>query len=297
MAARSSWKGYLKLSLVSVPVKAYTTSSGGGSRIQLNQLHDKCHSRIRYKKTCPIHGEVPNDEIVSGYQFAKDQYVEIDPDELKALRAESDRSIEIDTFIQPDQLDTMYHTDKSYYLIPDGAIGQKPYNLIRQALVDEQLHAVAQIILSNREQLVLIRPLDKLLTMTVLQYAADVKAPQAFDDEVQESDTSAQELRLTKQLIEGLVREDWDLQQYTDRYYERLSQLVQSKIEGEELVTPPHVDEPQVINLMDALKASLQQIPVPQKKTSAAATNGKPARKAAPSTKASSKRGAKRKSG
>lgn len=297
MAARSSWKGYLKLSLVSVPVKAYTTSSGGGNRIQLNQLHDKCHSRIRYKKTCPIHGEVPNDEIVSGYQFAKDQYVEIDPDELKTLRAESDRSIEIDTFIQPDQLDAMYHTEKSYYLVPDGAIGQKPYNLIRQALEEEQLHAVAQIILSNREQLVLIRPVDKLLTMTVLQYAADVKSPQAFDDEVQVAETSSQELRLTKQLIESLVRDDWDLQHYTDRYYERLSQLVQSKIEGEELVTPPHVEEPQVINLMDALKASLQQIPVPQKKTAAAPAAEKPRRKAAASTKAPSKRGAKRKSG
>src|SRR3954462_2533912 len=101
MAARSTWKGYLKLSLVSVPVKAYTAASSGGE-IRLNQLHNSCHSRINYKKTCPIHGEIPNDEIVSGYEYSKDQYVIIDTDELDKLRSEDDKAVKIEAFIKPD---------------------------------------------------------------------------------------------------------------------------------------------------------------------------------------------------
>ena len=101
MAARSSWKGYLRLSLVSVPVKAYTATTTGGGEIHLNQIHADCHSRIRYQKVCPIHGEVSNDAIVSGYEFAKGQFVVIDPDELDKLRTESDKAVQIATFVAP----------------------------------------------------------------------------------------------------------------------------------------------------------------------------------------------------
>src|SRR5579872_6933565 len=101
MAARASWKGYLRLSLVSVPVQAFTASASGHGKIQLHQIHEECHSRIKYKKTCPIHGEVSNDEIVSGYEYAKGQYVIIDPDELDKLRTESDKAIQISTFVEP----------------------------------------------------------------------------------------------------------------------------------------------------------------------------------------------------
>lgn len=306
MAPRSSWKGYLKLSLVSVPVKAYTATGGGTHEIHLNQLHEECHRRIKYQKTCPLHGPVGNDEIVSGYEYAKDQYVVIDIDELKKLRPGGDRAIEIDTFIPADQIDPSYHSGKTYYLVPEGAVGQKPYRLIRQSLEDEQLHAIGEAVISNRERLVLIRPIEKLLAMTVLQHKADVKTPSAFEDEIAEGETSSQELKLTKQLIAGLVRDDFDLGDYSDRYLERLSALVSAKVEGEELVSAPEVEEPTVINLMDALKASLKQIPVPTKTQSksntARKTGEKPAAKpqrkvAASTTKRTTKKPTKRRTG
>lgn len=283
MPARSSWKGYLKVSLVSVPVKAYT-STASGSDLHLNQLHRECHSRIRYRKVCPVHGEVSNDEIVSGYEFAKDQYVVIDPEDIKQIRRRGDKSIEIDTFVPGEAIDASYYAGKTYYLVPEGPVAQKPYRLIRQSLQDEGLTAIGEVILSNREQLVAIRPLDRLLAMSVLQYKSQVKEPTAFEDEVTEAEASPQELKLTKQLMEGLRRDDWTLDEYTDEYNERLSELIRARVEGEELVRPPEVDEPQVINLMDALKASLEQIPVPSKSTRStggASAPAKPKRKAA----------------
>ncbi len=203
MAARPVWKGYLKLSLVSIPVKAYTVRKTDHGEIHFNQLHEKCHSRIRYKKTCPLHGEVPNDEIISGYEVAKDQYVPIDPDELKAIRRKNDQSIEIDTLIAEPQLDDRYLTEQSYYLVPDGKVAQKPYTLVRGAMEDDSLRAVATVILSNREQLVMVRPLGKLLLMTILQHDAALKSPGTFEEDVQEPDVSNQEQQLTKQLVQG----------------------------------------------------------------------------------------------
>src|SRR5436190_21089996 len=119
MAARSAWKGFLKLSLVSVPVKAYTASAGSGGEIHLNQLHAECHSRIKYKKTCPIHGEVSQDEIVMGYEYSKDQYVVIDTAELEKLRTEDSKAITFQEFIEPDSLDPVYYRGTTYYLVPD----------------------------------------------------------------------------------------------------------------------------------------------------------------------------------
>src|SRR5438477_12436596 len=125
MAARSSWKGFLRLSLVSIPVKAYTATASGGGEIHLNQIHADCHNRIKYQKVCPIHGEVSNDAIVSGYEFAKGQFVVIDPNELYKLCSESDKAIQIDTYIVPDELDLLYFNGRTYYLVPDDPVGQK----------------------------------------------------------------------------------------------------------------------------------------------------------------------------
>ena len=278
MAPRSTWKGYLKLSLISIPLKAYTASSGGGSPISLNQLHEECKSRIRYQKTCPVHGEVSNDEIVSGYEFAKGQYVVIDPDELDKLRTENDKSISVDTFVPADSIDPVYHSGKTYYLVPDGPVGQKPYALLRDTMAESNLHAVAQVVLSKREQLVLLRPIEKLIGMTVLEYHAQVKQPAAFEDELTETESSQDELQLARTLIEGMAADEVDLSQYKDSYVEKLTALIEAKVEGKELVSPPADEAPPVINLMDALKASVQQIKAP---TKAAAAQRTPARKTA----------------
>jgi len=256
MAPRSSWKGFIKLSLVSVPVKAYTATQSG-SEIRLNQLHAECNSRIKYQKTCPTHGEIPNDEIVSGYEFAKGQYVVVDPEEVQKLRKQSDSSIEIQGFIPAREVDPLYHSGRTYYLVPDGPVGQKPYALFRHGMNDGEVVAFGQIILSGKEQKVLLRVIDGMIAMTVLQYAEKVKQPKAFEDEIQEPTLSEQELALTKTLIDASKLPNFDFAAYKDEYVGQMTELIQLKVEGKEIVEVTEADEPQIINLMDALKASI----------------------------------------
>ncbi len=256
MAPRSSWKGFIKLSLVSVPVKGYTASNTSSS-ISLNQLHKSCHNRIRYQKTCPEHGEVSNDEIVKGYEYAKGEYVVIDEEELEKLRTESDRSIQIDGFIDPEVIDPLYHAGKTYYLVPDGAVGQKPYNLLLQGMKDNNVCAIAQVVLSGREQAVLLRPLERLLALTVLSHENEIKNPQSFWDEVGQAELSKEEVSLTNTLIEASRKKKFDFGAYRDTYMEKLTQLIQMKVEGREVVQVPSPEEPKIINLMEALKRSV----------------------------------------
>src|SRR5690606_33346405 len=126
MPPRSSWKGFIRLSLVSVPVKAYTASASG-AEIRLNQRHKETHNRIRYVKTDPERGEVRNEDIVSGYEYAKNQYVIIDPEEVQKLRPRGDQSVHVEGFVPTGTLDPVYFAGRSYYLVPDGPVGQKPY--------------------------------------------------------------------------------------------------------------------------------------------------------------------------
>ena len=188
MAARSSWKGFLQLSLVSIPVKAFTATASGGGEIRLNQLHNECKSRIKYQKTCPTHGEIPADEIVKGYEFAKDQYVVIDEAELDNLRTESDKASSIDTFVAPDEIDGVYFSGKNYSLTPDGPAGQKPYALVHRAMSDGRLCGVAQVVMHGKEQLVLLRPLEKMICMTMLHYSSEIKQTEQFEEQVPNGD-------------------------------------------------------------------------------------------------------------
>ena len=256
--ARSTWKGHIRLSLVSIPVKAFTASASG-KEIRLNQLHGECKSRIRYQKTCPQHGEVASGDIVKGYEFAKDQYVIIDEYELDELRTESDRAISIDSFVDAAQLDTLYLTGKTYYLAPDGSIGQKPYNLLRAAMKEGNLFSVAQVVMHGREQLVLLRPLEKLICMEVLAFADQVKNPADFEEEVEHTEFTDDELELTKKLVEATTLDELDISRFENVYHDKLRELIEAKIEGKEIVAPPDEEPEQVINLMDALKASVAQ--------------------------------------
>lgn len=296
MPPRSSWKGYLNLSLVSVPVKAYTATNSSSAGISLNQLHGgDCNRRIRYQKVCPEHGEVKASEIVSGYEYAKGQYVVIDPEEIQKLRPSgADKAIKLDAFVPSGSVDPVYHSGKTYYLLPDGAMGQKPYRLIHDALKSEELQGVGKVVISQRERVVLIRPIDNLIGMTLLEYAAAVKQPAGFEDELTDVAVSDAEAELTGQLMRGLVQQEFDFEQYRDPYTDQLQELIEAKIEGREIVAPPEQDQPQVINLMDALKASVQQIAVPEeapKKVQAKSAARKTSKKAAKSTKKASAKG------
>src|ERR1043166_9348288 len=257
MAARSAWKGFLKLSLVSVPVKAYTATASEAGEIRLNQLHKECHSRIQYKKTCPVHGEVGTDQIVSGYEYSKGQYVVIDTEELEKLRSEEDKAVKIDVFIEQDTIDPMYLTGRTYYLVPDGPMGQKSYGVVHQAMVDANRWGVAQVVMHNREQLVLLRPVDNLLAMSVLSLEPQITKPSVFSGEVPKVEATDEERNLAKLLIASATPKEFNFAKYKDTYTEKLTQLIEAKVAGKEIVAPPVHEQAQIINLMDALRQSV----------------------------------------
>ncbi len=259
MASRSVWKGFIRFSLVTIPVKAYTGAVTGGGGIALNQLHRVCNSRITQKKRCPIHGDIPTDEIVSGYEFDDGKYVIIDPEELEKLRTPSEKAVTITAFIKPDVLDARYFTGRTNFLVPDGPIGQKPYGLLHRAMVEENRYAFCQVAINGKDQIVLLRPVGNLLAMSFLNFAADLKNPAEFKDEVVSSEPSEQELAMAKMLTETLASDDFDVTQYKDNYTEKLTALIQAKVEGKQIVAPAAEDAPQITNLVEALQKSLAQ--------------------------------------
>jgi DNA end-binding protein Ku len=284
MAARSSWKGYLRLSLVSVPVQAFNAAESGGGELHFHQLHAACHNRIRYQKICPVHGEVPNDEIVRGYEYAKGQYVVIDDDEVDKLRTASDRAINIDTFVSADAIDPVYFDGRTYYLAPDGAMANKPYAVLVEALKHLNRWAVGQAVFFGREQLVLIRPREGVLCVEMLHYPEKIRAAGDVVGELDAGPVPKEELRLATKLIESSTRKKFDLSRYHDQYTERVQQLIDAKIQGKEIVKAPREEESPVINLMDALRKSVAQTQGLGKKT-AALSRATPAAKRRRTTK------------
>jgi DNA end-binding protein Ku len=210
-------------------------------------------------KTCPIHGEVPNDEIVSGYEYAKGQYVEINPDELAELRPEGDRAISVEGFVHPDTIDPAYLSGKTYFLTPDGTLGQKPYQLIQEAMASENLNAIARMKITTREHLVRVRSEDGLLIVDLLQYASQVKDPAQFKEELVDTHPTAPERKLTRQLIASMVDDELDLTEKSDPYTDRVRELIEAKVQGKQLVTPQPVEEPPIVNIMEALKRSMKE--------------------------------------
>jgi DNA end-binding protein Ku len=286
MAARSSWKGFLKLSLVSVPVKAYPVTTTGGGDIHLNQLHADCHSRIQHHKVCPLHGQLTQDAIVSAYEYAKGQYVVVDTAELDKLRTPDDKAITIDVFIPADALPAIYLSGKAYYLAPDGPVGQKSYALLHQSMAEHQRQAIAQVVLHGREQLVLVRPFQRLLVMLLLHHDPEVTRPALIEEDLVPVEVSEQERELARTLVEASTAREFALAQYPDVYTQKLARLIEAKVAGEEIVAPPQEEHAQVINLMDALRQSVAQARQPRRGANGAApkaarTNGKegPSRK------------------
>ncbi len=270
MAARSSWKGFLRLSLVAVPVKAYPASVSGGGEIH---LHDQCHQRIRYHKVCPTHGQVPSDAIVSGYEYTKEQYVVVDPAELDQLRSEADHAITIAEFIAPEALDPLYASGRSYYLLPDGPVGQKPYAVLAQAMHEAHRHAIARVVLHGREQVVLVRPVGRLLVLSVLHHDQQIAKPASFQAELPALEVAAEELKLARTLIDDSTTAAFDLARYPDGYTDQLRRLIEAKAAGQQIVASPALALPQVINLMEALQQSVVRLGAPV--AVAPAANGK----------------------
>ena len=255
--AATRWKGFLRLSLVSAPVVAVPAAAPGGGEVRLHQLHSECHSRIRYKKTCPIHGDVPPQEIVMAYEYEKGMYVVIDAEEREHLHAKSEKSITIEKFVPPESVDPLYFSGQNLYLLPDGPGGQKPYAVLVKAMQAEGRYALGQAATSGRDELVVVRPLDGVLAVSFLQFASQIKQPSAVLESPLDVPVTGDELRLARTLVQQVSTDDAGLEKYHDTYTEKFMELIEAKIAGREIVAEQEEEEPPIVNLMDALRKSI----------------------------------------
>lgn len=296
--SRTSWKGFLKLSLVSVPVKAFTVNDSS-SEVRLNQLHKDCHSRVKYQKVCPEHGELKSDGIVSGYEHQKDQYVVVEPEDIDKLRTKTERSVGIDGFIPVDAIDSRFYAGKAHYLMPDGVAGERPYQLLREGMQKSEVCAIAQVVMSGREQLVVVRAIDRMLVMFGLHYPAKVRKIDDYQNEIEQIEFKPEEVALTDTLIGASKLAEFDFDSYTDTYVQKLKKLIEMKVAGEEIVQAPDHEEPKILNLMDALKKSVaeaQAKQVGEEDAGQDASDGAPADDAAAAKKLAPSAGKKKRS-
>ncbi len=202
-----------------------------------------------------IHGEVSNDEIVSGYEYSPGHYVEFEPEELDKLRTEKERSLTIDTFIAPEELDPIYFDGRMYFLAPAGGEAKEPYAVLARALERLNRYGVGEIVFSGRKQVVLVRPYEGALQMAMLNYAAEVEQPAAAKPG--RVSVSEKSLELAEELIESWTEKHFDFAHYVDRYEEDIRKLIDAKVHGHDISVSEVEEEPAVYNLMDALRKSM----------------------------------------
>jgi DNA end-binding protein Ku len=247
------WTGLLRLSLVSVPVKAYAAvSTTSGSHFHL--LHAGCGQRIGYAKQCPHHGTVEGEAIVRGYEYAPDQYVVVEPQELEQLRPARDQALLLDQFLPVHAVPPTFYAGRSLYLVPDGPAAQHPYGVLAEAFAQAGQAALGRVVLSNQRQVVLVRTCGRLLVLDVLHYPAQVRSVAAWEADLPVCTATESERALAQQLIalaSGPV--DWG------RYHDTSAADLAALIEAKRAQQPPQpaVDEPVVLSLLDALKQSV----------------------------------------
>jgi len=285
MAPRSSWKGYLKLSLVTCPVKLYPATSTN-ERIRFNQLHKDTHNRINMKPVDPELGIVERSDLVKGYEYEDKQYIIIDDSDLEAVRIESSHTINIESFVDEAEVDTIYE-DAPYYLAPDGAMAEETFVVLREALRQSGKVAIARLVMSSRERVVTIGARDNGMFLHTLRNPTEVRASAEVFDSIPETKPDPEMLQLAQALIKQKVAK-FDPKMYEDRYETALMAMIREKLKGHKPIIADVPERGNVINLMDALKASLGQAKpaaaskskdeAPAKKTTAKATaEAKPA--------------------
>lgn len=264
MAPRSSWKGYLKLSLVSCPVRLYTATNPSSSRISFNLLHKDTHNRVQMKPNDPELGEVERSDLVKGYQYEKNQYVILDDEDFDKVKIASTDAINIETFVDRDAIDLIYH-DAPYYLAPDGPMAEETFVVLREAIKKSGKAALARMVLSKRERVVCVNVWDKGMLLTTLRNNKEVRAAAPYFEDIPSSeDVDEEMLALADKLIEQKSGE-YRPEEFTDRYEEALLELIKAKIDGEEPVITAAPERGKVVNLMDALKKSLEESKPPAK--------------------------------
>ena len=285
------WTGSISFGLVQVPVKLVSATKSRD--VSFNQLEEGTGARIRYKKVSDQTGEeVPPDKIKRGYEISKGRYVMIEPDELDVLRPKGSHAIEIEEFVDLDEIDPLYF-EQPYYLVPD-AKGVKPYKLLVEAMIELNKVAIGRIIVRSKERLVAIRPVDGMLCIETMRYADEVLPRTNLVPDDGETELSERELAMARQLVESLAAESWQPEKYHDEYRDQVLDLIERKAAGQEIVAEPTVEPPaKVLDLVAALEASLAKAEhAKERHPTGAASAAKPAAKA---TKATTKKSAAKK--
>jgi DNA end-binding protein Ku len=257
MAPRAFWTGHLRLSLVNIPVKLYPATTSERA-IAFHQIHEPSGKRIRYQKIAPGVGPVENEEITKGYEYEKGKYVLIDQKEIDDLKLESKQTIELVRFVDEDAIDTRYF-ETPYYLLPDGDMADEGYVIVQKALKDAGKVGVGQFILRGRGNIVAIKPFGKGLMLEVLRHANEIRAAEPLFKEITEVKIDKEALDLAKELIKRKTGK-FEPEQFKDEYSEAVWELINAKLEDRapEIVTEMP-GSAKVINIMDALKKSVQQ--------------------------------------
>jgi DNA end-binding protein Ku len=263
MPPRPTWKGFLKVSLVNIPVKVFPATESADA-ISFNQLHAECQTRIQQKRWCPhCEREVPNTELVKGYEFEKGRYVVMTEDDIQKVRVESTRVINLVQFADDSQIDPIY-VDRAYYLAPDGPMAAEAFAVMREGMAGKA--GIGKMALYGREYLVAVRPQKKGLVMYTLHHDAEIRSI----DQIEElnsvpSKVKPEEMKLAKQVI-STFDGDLNLKDYKDEYKEGLRKIIDAKIAGEEIVAPEIQEPARVVDLMEALKRSLDSVSQEKKK-------------------------------
>jgi DNA end-binding protein Ku len=256
--ARSIWSGSISFGLVNVPVKMYTAVRS--QDLQFHQFDSK-GNRIRQKRVSEKTGrEVEYSEIVKGYEVKKGQYVMIDPEELDAYKPESTKTVDIEDFVDLEEIDPIYY-ESTYYLAPDGKAAEKPYRLLLQAMEKKGKAAVGKVVIRTKQYLAVTRPLEGVLALSTMRFADEVVPTDDVKNGSSAADASVskREVDMASQIIDSLSN-DWDPSKYHDTYREQVLELLKKKAKGEEIVIDePEAEEGQVLDLMAALEASLTE--------------------------------------
>jgi DNA end-binding protein Ku len=257
MPARATWKGYLKISLVNIPIKVFPATESS-TTISFNQLHSECRTRIQQKRWCShCNRDVPHSEIVKGYEFEKGRYVVVSEEDLEKVRTESTRVIDLVQFADDTAIDPIY-VDRAYYLAPDGKMAADAFSVMREGMKGKV--GVGKLALYGREYLVAVRPYDRGIVMYTLHHAAEIRSMDEVDELAAVTSTvKPDEMKLAKQVI-STFDSPLNLKDYRDEYREGLQRIIDAKVAGEEVVAPEVEAPPKVVNLMEALRKSLNAV-------------------------------------
>ncbi|RWD86135.1 Ku protein [Mesorhizobium sp.] len=279
MAPRASWKGYLKLSLVSCPVRLYPATSAS-ERISFNQLHKDTHNRINMKPVDPELGLVERSDLVKGYEYEDKQYIIIDDADLETVRIESNHTMNIEAFVDEHSVDVIYQ-DAPYYLAPDGAMAEETFAVLREAMRKSGKLAIARLVLSSRERVVTIGARENGMFVCTLRNPNEVRGTAEYFGNIPAGKPDPEMLQLAEALIKQ-KETTFDPKNYEDRYEIALMAMIREKLKGHKPIIAAAPERGNVINLMDALKASLSQSAKPPAKSKSKADEAaKPAAKSA----------------